>query len=187
MKHKLKRWLSSLLAVCMVVSTSVMTANAANGTATLSNTTMTESGSIEVTFSGTASDTEYYNVQIADSSWSTTYVNTNITSGDSYTISGYSAGTYKIYIGYYEDGSWKSDALSTTTFTVTEDDSNSGGTEDTGTTNGTATLSDTTMTESGSITVNFSGTASSSEYYKIEIADSSWSTKYVDTSITSGD
>ncbi|MCD7917841.1 MAG: glycosyl hydrolase 53 family protein, partial [Clostridiales bacterium] len=92
-----------------------------NGTATLSSTTMTESGSITVNFSGTATSDEYYNVQIADSSWSTTYVNEYITSGDSYTIEGYSAGTYQIYIGYWEDGSWVGDALSTT-FTVTEDD-----------------------------------------------------------------
>ncbi|MCD7946471.1 MAG: arabinogalactan endo-1,4-beta-galactosidase [Clostridiales bacterium] len=100
-------------------------AYAANGTASLSSTTMTESGSITVTFSQTATSSAYYNVQIADSSWSTTYVNTNIASGDTYTISGYSAGTYQIYIGYWESGSWKSDALSTTTFTVTEDDATS--------------------------------------------------------------
>ncbi|MCD8068192.1 MAG: hypothetical protein LUE87_04775, partial [Lachnospiraceae bacterium] len=123
MKHTFRRVLFLLLAVCLLASVSMMTAKAdSNGTATLSGTTMTESGSITVNFSETATSTSFYNVQIADSSWSTTYVNTNITSGDTYTISGYSSGSYQIYVGYWENGSWKSDALSTTTFTVTEDD-----------------------------------------------------------------
>ncbi len=146
-----------------------------NGTAELSSTTMTESGSITVNFSGTATSDEYYNVQIADESWSTTYVNTNITSGDSYTISGYSAGTYNIYVGYYEDGTWQSTAYEGN-FTVTEDS-----------TNGTATLSSTVMTESGSITVTFSGTATSDEYYNVQIfQDDDWDNKLVDEYITSG-
>ncbi len=285
MKQKLRKWLSALLAVCLVIATATP-AFAANGTASLGSTTMTESGSIEVTFSQTATSSAYYNVQIADSSWSTTYVNTNITSGDTYTISGYSAGTYQIYIGYWESGSRKSDALSTTTFTVTEDDATSyelslsvsdsapalgdsvtvtasftvdgtaidsipddctlsiwyqndsdwvtpvnGSSSTTSTTislssslftegttytvqaglydsdwntlasgsvtftvtadstgtNGTASLSSTTMTESGSIEVTFSGTASSTEYYNVQIASSDWSTTYVNEYITSGD
>ncbi|MCD8085293.1 MAG: hypothetical protein LUF28_03040, partial [Clostridiales bacterium] len=122
MKNRLKQWLSALLAVCLLFSVTTPTAFAAiNGYADLSDTTMTESGSITVTFSGEASDTEYYNVQIADESWSTIYVNTNITSGNSYTIAGYSAGTYNIYVGYYKDGTWQSTAYEGN-FTVTEDE-----------------------------------------------------------------
>ncbi|MCD7862956.1 MAG: arabinogalactan endo-1,4-beta-galactosidase [Lachnospiraceae bacterium] len=120
MKQTLRKWCFAMAAVCILIFMMGSTVFAADGTAFLSDTTMTESGSITVSFSETATDTSYYNVQIADSSWSTTYVNTNITSGESYTIAGYSAGTYQIYIGYWENGGWVSDALPTTTFTVTE-------------------------------------------------------------------
>ncbi|MCD8130740.1 MAG: glycosyl hydrolase 53 family protein, partial [Lachnospiraceae bacterium] len=288
MKHTFRRILFLLLAVCLLASVSMMTAKAnGNGTATLSSTTMTESGSITVNFSETATSTSFYNVQIADSNWSTTYVNTYITSGDSYTIAGYAAGTYQIYIGYYESYEWVDDALSTTTFTVTEDEAvsyglslsisdsapalgdsvtvtaafNVEGTEqndvphgctlsiwyqsdsdwvtpvngsssttsatislssdsftegttytvqaelydsswnvlasgsvtftvaedDNPTSNGSASLSSTTMTESGSITVTFSGTATSDEYYNVQIANSDWTETYINTNITSGD
>lgn len=61
MKQKLRKWLSALLAVCLVIATATP-AFAANGTASLSSTTMTESGSIEVTFSQTATSSAYYNV-----------------------------------------------------------------------------------------------------------------------------
>ncbi len=126
MRTKFTKLLSLLLVSCLLLATAMPTL-AADGTATLRASTMTESGSITVTFSQTATTAKYYNIQIADSSWNTTYVNTNITSGTTYTISGYSAGTYKIYIGYCENGSWKSDALSTTTFTVTADGATSYG------------------------------------------------------------
>ncbi len=122
MKQTLRKWLSALLAVCMLISVTSLSAFAAtNGYADLSDDTMLVGSSITVIFSGTASDTEYYNVQIVqDDNWDDKLVNEYITSGNSYTISGYSAGTYQIYVGYYENGSWKSDALSTT-FTVTEE------------------------------------------------------------------
>ncbi len=123
MQTKFRKLLAVILVVCLLVTTMSVPTFAANGTATLSAYTMTESGSITVTFSQTATSSAYYNVQIADSSWSNKYVDTNITSGTTYTISGYSAGTYQIYIGYWENGSWVSNALSTTTFTVTEDGS----------------------------------------------------------------
>ncbi|MCD8365882.1 MAG: hypothetical protein LUC83_08770 [Clostridiales bacterium] len=182
MKQTLRKWISVLLTILILFSVATPTVfaegNGTNGTASLSDTTMTESGSITVSFSETATATSYYNVQIADSSWSTTYVNTNITSGNSYTIADYSAGTYQIYIGYWENGSWVSDALSTTTFTVTEDDS--------GSTNGSAELSSTSMTLSGSIEVTFSGTASSSEYYEIQVKSTDYSTTYLDKWVTSG-
>ncbi|MCC8098831.1 MAG: glycosyl hydrolase 53 family protein, partial [Clostridiales bacterium] len=181
MKQKLSRCLAGLLALCLLVAMVAPAFAADSGTATLVNDTMDEDGMIEVTFSKEATESAYYNVQIYDENWSTEYVNINVTSGDEYTISGYSAGTYQIYIGYWEDGTWKSDALSATTFTVTE----SGGST---TTNGAATLSSNFMTEGESITVNFSGTATSDEYYNVQIVrDDNWDNKLVDEYITNGD
>ncbi len=126
MQKKLRRLLAVLLAVCMTLTTLSIPAFAANGTASLSDTTMTESGSITVNFSQTATSSAYYKIEIKSSDYRSTYLNETVTSGDTYTISTetvseLSAGnTYYIYIGYWEGNSWKSTAYEGT-FTVTAD------------------------------------------------------------------
>ena len=188
MQTKFTKWLSMLLVVCMLCSLAVPALAADNPTASLDSTTMTEDGSITITFSDEATGYSgiYYDVQVIENgNWTSPYfAEAWVTSGTTYTISGDNLGvtfsasnTYQIYIGYWYNGSWKSTALNSTAITVTDGSSTS---------NPTASLDSNTMTESGSITITFSDEASDSNYYKVEIKSTDYETTYLETTVTSG-